>query len=206
MTAVNDALLTLDDFPDGWTADPAPADGAGGDLDLSEDCQVLNQNALANEVVTEDSESFTGPEDQGVTSGVTVFRSQSDAAAALAEIDTAYSTCEGELLPEFERQYREAFEVPGDEAVEVTDIALNLEEVPFATDAGGTASFRIGFSGAVAGVPFEADVHVVMLQEGKLLAGLNLFDFEGQPDEADEHQIADTQLAKLRTANESLPD
>jgi hypothetical protein len=203
--ALEAAVLTLDDFPEGWTADPADPDDGGSNLDLSEDCQILNRDSLPNEIATRDSDDFTGPESQGVTSGVTVFPTAGDAAAALSAVTDAYATCEDELLPEFEEQFRSGFdEGAGDSGAELADITVDLQEVPFTTDADATAAFRISYGGTAAGTPFEGAVDFVILQEERLVGGLVFFASAGDPDAAEEQQVAAVQLAKLREGNVGL--
>jgi len=70
-TAVN---LSLSDFPIGWTSGAASEeDEDDSDLDLSEDCRILDLDTVPGEVFEADSDDFTGPDGQSVSSSATVL-------------------------------------------------------------------------------------------------------------------------------------
>tara|TARA_B100001964_G_scaffold340_1_gene396 strand:+ start:119 stop:451 length:333 start_codon:yes stop_codon:yes gene_type:complete len=79
-SAAKAANLSLSDFPTGWTSEAASdEDEDDSDLDLSEDCQILDSDTVPGEVFEADSDDFTGPDGQSVSSSATVLTSSSAA-------------------------------------------------------------------------------------------------------------------------------
>src|SRR6266540_2972379 len=72
--AVRDAVLTLDNLPEGWARSELGAQALAG-LSLTGDCAALNGRGrgFPSEVATVDSDPFAGPHNQQLASTVSAF-------------------------------------------------------------------------------------------------------------------------------------
>jgi hypothetical protein len=140
-----------------------------------------------------------------VNPGVTIFRSEADAAATYRELIDAYANCRAEFLPEIERQFRTGFEENSDPAG-LEGLQVSFDERPFSTDAQEPASYRARLQGTAAGTPFDITIDFVIMQEARLIGGFVYFAFTGPVDEDEQRDIAGITVVKLRTANDQLPD
>ena len=80
-TAAEAALLTLSDYPPGWTSQPA-GEVDFGPFELSEECKILDADTLPGESYSTASDDFTGPQGNQASTLVSVFTS--DLAALIA--------------------------------------------------------------------------------------------------------------------------
>lgn len=199
------AVLTLDDFPPGWTREPAEDDGADDetDLKLSEECEILNQDSFPGEIASAESDDFTGPDDQEVSSGAAVFLTEDAAQDALDEFESAIQRCRSELRDEFERLAREGFEEGAGGVVELSALDASLSDLSFPLGK-SSAAFRVTVAGSVGELTFELSADFVIFREGKMLGGF-IFLALGRPGIEEEQRLAELTAGKLEQANASLP-
>ena len=90
--AAESALLSLGDFPAGWTSSPEEKFDSSG---VSEECRPGEKPE--GRVARADSDQFFGPDDQVVGSAVSVYLSREAAQAALDQSLATASRCQEEI-------------------------------------------------------------------------------------------------------------
>jgi len=193
--AAESAMLTLEDFPPGWTSSPAEPDDDFS-LDLSDECAVLDAETYPGEVSAVESDDFTGPDDQEVSSNATVLTSKEAAASALKTFTRALAleSCRGEVVEAFEEEL--SFDVGA-------DVQVSLEDLSFPTLGDSSDSFRIKVEAVGQSLVFD----VTMIQKGNMLgAFFYIPGINSNPDIAEEAEFAELFSAKLEAAEETIPD
>lgn len=205
--AAQSALLTLEDFPEGWTARVRPE----VDLQLSPDCESLSRDELPGAIATAASEQFIGPSEQpltpgdSVTSDVAVFGSEDAAEAALTEQESTMERCRDEFLTEMERVVREAIQEEGIQPDQIGEISIALREVDFPEVGDSLRNSRLEIRGTVAGFNFTSTVDIVAIRQDRLVGALS-YTAVGGADIQEVQQIAEILADKLAKADDSLPD
>ena len=168
-----DALLTLEDFPSGWTA---PADDDDGE-DVSEaECFRDIQPDLSELTVTGHAESGTFDTDNAwVSSTASVYRTEEEAREAF---EGGRDTLLNDELPAcFGDAFAEAMaEEENDVEIEVGKVSANEVSVPDVA-AERSAALRIEIPLEVDGQAVSAYMEFIGLEEGRAIGSLVTFSF-----------------------------
>ena len=168
------ALLTLSDFPAGWSEVPDEEDNSNQDL-LDEVFECLGPDAveLFNSETKAETGSFTDPADDSTVDQTVVLAATVESAEAyiaggsadgVAEcLTTAYREGTADLLADDE-------DAAGIELGEITVGALNVGEI-------GDGSFAYRIKAEVSSEGFTVDIvsDFVAVRTGRSVAGLNFF-------------------------------
>lgn len=202
--AAEAALLTLDDLPPGWTSAP-PEEEETSELQLSEECnRFFEQEQLAGEVASADSDDFTGPDDQEVSSGATIFVTEAAAQDALDFVAEGLSRCRDELIEAFETLFQESAQAEGVADV-VGDFQVSFGEISFPPLGDSSVAYRIAVDVRALGLPLAFTGDIIGIRQGRTVGGLFYFAI-GRLDTEEEQQLAQIVADKLEGANASLPD
>lgn len=200
--AVRDAVITLEDLPDGWTN--SETSGAYAELELTGDCAPLNGRGAGfpGEVASEDSISFTGPSRQELATTVSAFTSAEAAADAMRLADDLVTQCTDQLAEALEQAIRNAAE---DRNVEnlLGDIDALVEPADFSGLGDETIAYRLRADFSAAIFKYEVNGHIIAIRDGPL-TGVLLYAVLGDLDQEDELSVAAALAENLSNANESL--
>ncbi len=198
-TAAKSANLSLDDFPTGWTSEKASEDDEDDtDLGLSEECQILDSDNFPGEVFEADSDDFTGPDGQTVSSSATVLTSYSAAENAIEEFLKASSLqeCKTELAEAFVTMFQE------DQGI---NAEVSLKDVSFPKIGESSAAYRL--LTVVPDFDLELILDLVVVQQGKMLGTLTFTSAVNiKPDADEEADLGEKFSAKITAAEATLPD
>jgi len=197
------AVLIKADLPIGWTGLPPEADPDIG-FEFSEACALFNaETVFPDSVATQESNEFTGPLGQQVSSDAEIFKNDEAAVAAFDEVSAAISRCRDELLPAFEMAYRQGFEQGGGDLTTL-QLTVTFEELDYAVLGDGTYAYRLAGNGSSAAGPITFTVDFVTVRVSRIVGGLVYASF-GAPDMLEQQTIADKIANKLTLANGTLP-
>lgn len=202
--AAESAVLTLDDLPPGWTRLPSDEEDET-DLELSEQCEILEQDELPEEIASVDSDDFSGPEDQEVSSGVSVFPSEDVAQNALDEFNDALDRCSDELVEKFESLFVEGFVEGGGDPDDIQELNVSLDDLSFPDLGESSRAYRVRLEGVAEDVFFDFAFDIVIVREGRMAGGM-FYLAAGGSDIDDEVELANIVADKLSEADASLPD
>ena len=203
--AADSALLTLDDFPSGWTSAPPAADTDDSQLGLSKECSALELETFPGQVAEAESDDFTGPDEQEVSSAISVFPTDDTAQEAVDAFNNAFDQCGKELedaLTRLIKEGAEAGELPSE--VEL-DLQVNVENLSFERFGDATVAYRIPVKASFIGITLEFTIDLVFMRDGRVAGGLFYFSL-GEIDAEEEQQLAQAVADNLEQANASLPD
>lgn len=203
------ALITLDDFAEGWTAGPTDDDDAddeeanaiisscaGVDPALIDD-DVLGTTQVKSPTFTTVDENYTVDQSAGFAADEATA-----VAAAAAVSDPDVPGCYGEaVVAFFERAIASSDPAetlpPGIEIGEVTSTVGDL--APFALAADSASWFHVEYPLTIDGQTFEQHADFVFLQNGAALTRLTLAGFGGPFPLEDVQGIVQLADAKLAT-------
>lgn len=198
-SAAESANLSLDDFPTGWTSSKnSEDDDEEVNLDLSEECQILDADTVPGEVTEAESDDFTGPDEQTVSSSTTVVTSAAAGKNAIDDFIDAFALqkCKDELEAGFIKLFKE------DEGI---DVEVSVKDVSFPNLGDSSSAYRIDIS--VPGFDVEMTFDLVVIQEERML-GMASFTspINIKPDADEESDLARKFADKLKTAEATLPN
>lgn len=203
--AAKSAVLTLDDFPPGWTGAP-PDKSDNSNLGVSDECSALELETFPGQVAEAESNEFTGPDEQEVSSAISVFPTDDAAQGAVDAFNDAFDQCRKELEDALTRLIKEGAEEEAQLPEEVElDLQVNVENLSFERFGDATVAYRIPVKASFIGITLEFTIDLVFMREGKVAGGLFYFAL-GEVDTDEEAQLAETVADKLEQANASLPD
>lgn len=199
-TAVG-SLLTLADFPEGWTR--TPSDPNEPDLGLAGDCAVLEADGLPGDVAHAESDDFTGPDDQQVTTGTSIFADATGGEQAFDAYASTFSACADELTAKFEQALRDEFAVQGIAPELISDLTVSVNPMNVPVGADDSMAYRLLASVTVQGQPMQFAYDVSVVRQGKVLGYLSYYT-QGEPSAAEETSLAQALATKLRGGNAQL--
>lgn len=193
--ASESAMLTLADFPPGWTSFPAEPN-YDIPYGLSEDCAVLDTGVFPDEVFVADSAEFVGPNGQAVTSRATVFTSEEVAANALESVINALAlnSCRVEFVEAIRKVLFELLE---------EEIELSLLDLSFPSLGESSASFR----NIVEVFGESSSFDTTFIRKGKMVGRVDYLSPPNSiPDIVEETEIVELFSEKLKAAEATIPD
>ncbi len=191
-------MLTLEDMPSGWEAEPR--DDPDVNLELSPGCEILNEDLPPGGTPLVESDRFTGPYDQEVASAASAFATKKKAANAMDEYLEATSRCLEELEIGLKKMYSDLLSSMTGEPVATE---LSLETLAFQELGDTSAVYRLSgnFIAADVTIPLMADIF--FMRAGRVAAYLTYTSI-GEVNSLEEEVLAETAAEKLAEANASL--
>lgn len=168
------ALLTLDDFPAGWEAQPADEDEEDEETQrrIAECVGVAYEDLYQGDSsATADSQKFVSTDDSEVSNSVNVG----------ADEDWAANAFEIASRPEFRECTIDETRKAIDEAAEEEDLEvgeLSLNEISFDDYGDDTLAFRLTIPLEVQGLSLEATGDFVLVRVGRALTTVTTFSTE----------------------------
>jgi hypothetical protein len=203
--AVRDAVLTLDDLPDGWTPSEIGPE-ALADLQLTGDCAPLNAlgAGFPGEVASGDSVPMTGPSNEEVVNTVSAFNDTPAAEAAVRQADGLILRCADQIGEALKR------------AIDVAAKDLGVDDLIIDTDGRVEPGSFTKFGDETVAYVLRADIStlfggynvngkILIIRDGPL-TGVLVYAILGDLDPQDERSLAGLLAKKLARAEESLPD
>jgi hypothetical protein len=209
--AADQSLLTIDDFPAGWVgATGAEDDDDSATLKLGPDCDVLlgNLGDFRDEVSSADSDDFSGPNDEDVSSGAAVFASEDAAQEAVNAINDAVDMCRSEFEEALLAFFRTSLEEDPDIDRALLDevvVEVSFADLAFKELGDATNAYRLDILVTIEDETLEPAADIVLMRQGRLTAGLFYFALERPPIEREE-ALAETIVRRMREADAGLPD
>ena len=203
--AVRDAVLTLDDLPDGWTlSDIGPE--ALADLQLTGDCAPLNARGAGfpAEVASGDSEPMTGPSNEEMVNIVSAFTDTPAAEAAVRQADGLILQCTDQIGEALKRAIHVAAKDLGVDDV-IIDIDGRVEPGPFTKFGDETVAYVLRGDISTLFGGYDVNGKILIIRDGPL-TGVLIYAILGELDPQDERSLAGLLAVKLGRAEESLPD
>ena len=200
--AVAAALLTPDDLPPGWSAEPQDEDEDDEtDIEFTGECEPYNEDEFPGSVAGADSDKLTGPENQLLYTSAEVFPSEETAEAAAAEFVKFLDTCGQQLQDAMVESFRTEFE---DRGAPATEITVSVEDLQFEEFGSGMGSYRVNWSVMLEGRTLRGSMDVVSWRQGKIIGGFVYMRF-GDENLREEQELAQLIDAKLRFVDATLP-
>jgi hypothetical protein len=205
-TAVQSAVLTLDDLPKGWAVSSL-GDESYANIRLSGDCAPLNERGAGfpGEVASEDSEPFAGPTGQELVNTVTAFSDEQAAAAAVDSADSLVVQC----MDQLQEALRQAVEVAADDRNVgglIGDINTSIErDESFPALGDESLAYSLNADFAAFFQRFEVNGHIIAVREGPL-AGILVYAALGDQNSDEEAAIAGGLAEHLAQAEATLSD
>jgi hypothetical protein len=208
--AAESSLLTIENLPAGWSGTQAENGGDDSDLELGPECDVLlaNLDAVPGEIASAESDDFTGPDGQQVSSGAAVFATEAAAQDAVDAINDAVDSCRADFEDALLEFFRVSLEEDPDidqEALDEIDVEVLFEDLSFADVGDSVSAYRLNIDVTVADERLEPTADIVLLRQGRLTGGLFFFALD-LPSIANEEALAITIVSQMQEADEGLPD
>lgn len=196
-----ESLLTLAEFPAGWTQ--TPSDPNEPDIGLAGDCAVLEAEGLPGDIAHADSDDFTGPAEQEVTTGTSIFADTARGEQAFAAYVAAFSACANELTAKYEQALRGEFNAQGIAAELISDLAVSVSPIESPVAADDSMAYRLLTSVTVQGQPMQFTYDVSVLRHGKVLGYLSYYS-RGEPSAEEKATLAQALATKLLAGDAQL--
>ncbi len=194
------AVLTLDDLPSGWTTKlPDEDEEDEFDYEFSPECAIFAMDDHPDELASADSDDFTGPDGQELSSDASVFASGDVADGALQEYISATELCRDELVSAFHTAFAEGVQESGGD-IESVEIAMSFEEIPFPELGQSSVAYRLVGEGTTEGVSFQFIIDSIIVRSGRMVGGVTYTTF-AQPDLQEEQFLAEILAGKLEGAD-----
>ncbi len=195
------AVLTLDDLPSGWTVELPDEDEGDDEFDyeFSPECALFAMDDHPDELASVDSDGFTGPDGQELSSDASVFTSGDVADGALQEYISATELCRDELVSAFQTAFAEGVQESGGD-IESVEIAMSFEEIPFPELGQSSVAYRLVGEGTTEGVSFQFIIDSIIVRSGRMVGGVTYTTF-AQPDLQEEQFLAEILAGRLEGAD-----
>lgn len=199
-TAAESALLTLDDFPTGWTERP-PEEDQGPDIELPAECDVLSEEEdFPGTLGDADSDEFHGPNDEEVTSSTTVFVDTESAEHVLRFLDDFVNNCREPFQDAMEGYLKQ---VASDEGpIEFDGFEVNIDRLSFPDHGDEQLALRISVNAESSEFPFPIEVYldVIGFRLGRTTGGITFTSVSNTPDAGEEQRLLDLIEERLAAA------
>jgi hypothetical protein len=204
--AVREAVLTLDDLPDGWTPSEIGPE-ALADLQLTGDCAPLNARGAGfpGEVASRDSEPLTGPSGEELVNTVSAFTNPQAAEATVRQADGLVLQCTDQIGEALKRAIQVGAKDIGVDDL-ITGIDASLEPGSFSKFGDETLAYLLhaDISTFLAG-GYDVNGKILIIRDGPLI-GVLIYAILGDLDPQDERSLAGFLAEQLARAEDSLSD
>ena len=199
--AVQYAVLTLDNLPEGWASSEIGAQALSG-LSLSGDCAALNGRGrdFSAELATADSEPFSGPHNQQLASTVSAFSDVEAAKAAVRRANDLVLQCREQIQEALKQAIQSA---AGDLRRLIGNISASVGPAQFKPFGDETSAYALKADVSALLTSIDVNGHIIVLRKGPL-TGVLLYATLGDLDAGEEEGIASALATKLASAEASL--
>jgi hypothetical protein len=202
-SAAEKVLLTLQDFPAGWSQEP-PDEDEEPPLDVPPECKAFaGEEDWPGTVVKVESPEFDGPDDEDVNSSAIVYADGEAARLAFAGVRDACGRCRGpflQALPTYlEQQYQK--NAPGVTA-EITATAMDW--LPFPTYGDEGLSVRMSVTIDLGTRSIDCYLDELGWRVGRVEGDISFSTCSDTPGAEEEQRLAKIILGRLRIAVEDL--
>jgi len=201
--AAQAALLTLDDLPSGWTGEPATQSASS--INLQGECAVFNSGeSLPGSIADSDSDDFTGPGGQQVSSGAAVFAGAEAAKSGLDELNRLIDKCHDQLTNAFEKLFKQGYVAGGGDLSDLTDIKTSFADLSFPQLGDASNAYRITITSTVSATKIPVVIDLLFMRSGAIDLFMTYL-IVGKINDQDEQAVANIVADKLEQADTSLP-
>jgi hypothetical protein len=193
--AATNSLLTLEDYPAGWTQTPRDPDDP--DLGLTGECAVIEDDALPGEVAHAISDDFDGPDDQEVSTGSSVFAESGKAAQAFADYADTLDACRGRFSEAYKTAIQKEFDTQGVAPESISDLVVTFDPIESPVSADDTLTYRLLMTLTASGQPLKFTFDVFFVRQGNVVGYLSYY-AQGDPPIGEEGQLAEALMSKLQ--------
>ena len=203
--AVRDAVLTLEDLPEGWTLSEIGPE-ALADLQLTGHCEPLNERGAGfpGEVANAHSQPMTGPSTQELVTTVSVFTDTPAAQAAVRQADGLVLQCTDQIGEALKRAIEVAARDIGVDDL-IIDIDASLEPGSFTKLGDETLAYLLKADISTPFAGYDVNGKILIIRDGPL-TGVLIYAILGDLDPQNEESVAGLLAEKLARAEESLPN
>ena len=197
-------LLTLRDFPAGWSQEPPEEEKEDPEFDSPPECQAFfEQEIPPGALVDIDSPEFDGPDTEQVDSGATVYVDAEAAHQAFADARDVYDRCREPLRAAYTKYLGELLreEYP-DANVEVTAFAMDWLSFPAYGDE--SLAMRMSVTMVVGDQTIDAYTDMFGWRVGPIEGDMSFTNCFVPPDLEEEQRLAEIVEKRLREAAEDL--
>jgi hypothetical protein len=201
-TAATSSLLTLADFPAGWTQTPRNPNPEK--LGLTGDCAVLESDGLPGDIAHAVSDDFIGPAEQDVMTGSSAFVDEASGQRAFDAYATTQSACADQFTVAYAKGLRDAFAAKGiaPDAVQDLVVSMTPQDPPGVGDA--SLSFRLLTTLSLQGQRMRFVLDAFLMREGAVLGYVSYY-LRGDPDVTEEAQLTQGLATKLHLQAVAVP-
>jgi hypothetical protein len=200
-------LLTLRDFPEGWSQLPPDDDDDDPQLDLPPECQVfMDQEEWPGTLVDIDSPEFEGPDEEEVDSSATIYVDVEAAHQSYVDGKASIDLCREPFLAAFKKALQEEVQKTAQErGVENVEIvAVSWDWLPSPPYGDESAAMRMSYTMNVGTQPFVWYADMFTWRVGRIEGGLSFSTTNQIPDQNEEQRLAQIIDERLRKAAKDL--
>ncbi len=210
--AAEASLLTLDDFPAGWTSKPADADD-DDDFEpegLPPDCALIfaqGEDTDDDTVAEVASDDFVGRNDEEVSSEVSVMKSARIAEFTFGLMEGFFDQCSQPMEEAFQQMFEEelaADQAAGDEPIEVRINDFRFREQSFPDYGDDSLAMEIAFSMQASFIAFDLEVDIIFVRVGPMMGSVSYASFLEPPDTALEEELVGLVADRMEAAEADL--
>ena len=208
--AVESALITIDDLPQGWEIDPPDEDSQEDDADendylFTRECQPLNDlDNLPGQIADAVSDDFDGSPGQTFSTDVVAFASDDAAKDAFNLFRTLRITCSDQLRKAMVAGLRDVFAEEGATEAELATLSAVVSDLPFPQLSDHADAYRVDWQADIGGTAYRVKMHFPYWRHGNMVGSVSYRTFTGEPDMTKEALIAKIAFDKLVKAEATL--
>ncbi len=204
--AAEAALITIDDLPQGWVADPQDEDSDEDEDNFlfTGECQPLNDiDSLPGQIADAVSDDFDEPGHTFSTDAV-AFASDGAAKDAFNLFRSLRITCSNQMRKAMVAAFRDVFAEDGATEAELATISVVVSDLPFPQLSDQADAYRVDWQADIGGTAYRVKMHFPYWRQGNMIGGLSYRTFAGEPDMTREALIANIAFDKLVEAEATL--
>jgi len=213
--AADFALLVLNDFPTGWTAEDPGVDDDDDDFDLDADSLPPECAVFAGAVDDDDdtvasavSDDFIGLSDEEISVEIDVFKSPALAGLGFEALAGFIDVCAAPLQEAFGQQLQTSLDEP-DEDGETFEVALGnfrFAEIPFPAFGDDSLALGMTFDVTLFLVRLEFEAHIIFVRVGNMAGTFSYVSLAEPPDSAIERRLLGFITDRMTDAAASLAE
>jgi hypothetical protein len=200
-------LLTLRDFPAGWSQLPPDEDDEDPELDLPEECRAIyEQDIPPGALVDIDSPEFEGPDEEEVDSGATVYVDAEAAHQTYVDGRDWFDRCREPLVEAFRKYLQQvALETAQERGVENVEIvAVSWDWLPSPPYGDESVAMRMSYTLNVGAQSFVWYSDMFGWRVGRVEGGMSFTTKNEIPEPNEEERLMQIIDERLRKAAKDL--
>jgi len=198
-------LLTLRDFPAGWSQEP-PDDEEDAPLDVPPECQAFaGQEDWPGTLLKVESPEFEGPDEVEVNSSVILYADAEAARQAFAGVRDTYDRCREPLLQAFTRYLQQLYQKNAQESGEIAEVAsMAMDWLSFPPYGDESVTARMSITINVGARSLDCYLDMLGWRIGRVEGDMGFSTCFDTPDTGEEQRLAQIIDERLREAAENL--